>query len=115
MLLNAIEKALMNNPIRAAVQRRVEARRLLELGGAASGARALEIGCGRGIGCEIVLDVFGARSVDAFDLDADMVRRARARLAGRAVNVWVGDAERIAAPSARYDAVFDFGIVHHVP
>ena len=33
MLLNRAEKALMNNPLRAALQRHFEARRLLHMGG----------------------------------------------------------------------------------
>jgi ubiquinone/menaquinone biosynthesis C-methylase UbiE len=55
--------------------------------------------------------------VDAFDLDPDMVARARARHAARGsrVRLWVGDAEKIQADEATYDAVFDFGIIHHVP
>ena len=62
---------------------------------------------------------FGAAEVHAFDLDPDMVRRARARLApyleaGR-LRLEVGDASAIPAESASYDAVFDFGILHHVP
>jgi hypothetical protein len=77
MLLNAVEKALMNNPVRAMAQRWFEAPRLRAMGGAAHGARALEVGCGRGVGTELVLDVFGAAQVDAFDLDPDMVARAR--------------------------------------
>ena len=40
MLLNAVEKALMNNPARAALQRWFEAPRLLAMGGAVKGARA---------------------------------------------------------------------------
>ncbi|HEY1690939.1 MAG TPA: methyltransferase domain-containing protein [Polyangiaceae bacterium] len=115
MLLNAIEKAMMNNPARAALQRRFEARRLLAMGGRVTGGTALEMGCGRGVGTEVVLDVFGAARVDAFDLDPDMVALARQRLAGRPARVSVGDAERIDAPDATYDAVFDFAIVHHIP
>lgn len=81
------------------------------------GGRALEVGCGRGVGVEIVLDTFGADAVDAFDLDPDMIDRARRRLArrGTKVRLWVGDATRIDAPDEAYDAVFDFGIIHHVP
>lgn len=73
MLLNRFEYLFMNNPVRAAVQRHVEARRLLRMGGPVQGGRALEIGCGRGVGVGIVLDQFGAGSVDAFDLDRRMV------------------------------------------
>ncbi|MGH0029323.1 MAG: class I SAM-dependent methyltransferase [Myxococcota bacterium] len=117
MLLNRVEYALMNNPLRAAIQRRFEAGRLLRMGGALSGGRALEVGCGRGVGLELVASVFGAGSVDGFDLDPRMVAKARRRLSdgGVRANVWVGDASAIAAGDGTYDAVFDFGIVHHVP
>lgn len=117
MLLNRIEKTMMNNPIREAVQRRFEARRLLRLGGKPAPARALELGCGRGVGVELILSQFGAEKVDAFDLDPDMVKRASERLKrhGERVRLWVGDAARIDAPDANYDAVFDFGIIHHMP
>lgn len=118
MLLNRVEFAMMNNPVRAAIQRHFEAGRLLAMGGALSGGSvALEVGCGRGVGAEIVLDRFGAARVDGFDLDPKMVALARDRLAPRGdrVHLWVGDATRIPAPDASYDAVFDFGILHHVP
>ncbi len=64
-----------------------------------------------------LMNEFGADRVDAFDLDPDMVRRAGERLARYSdrVRLWVGDAARIEAPAGRFDAVFDFGIVHHVP
>jgi len=115
--LNAVETLLMNNPIRAAIQRRFEAARLLAMGGRMDGGRALEVGCGRGVGVELILDLFGACEVDAFDLDPRMVERARDRVRRRkeAIRLWIGDATAIAVPDARYDAVFDFGIIHHVP
>jgi ubiquinone/menaquinone biosynthesis C-methylase UbiE len=117
VLLNRVEYALMNNPLRAAIQRRFEAARLLRMGGALPGGAALELGCGRGVGAELVLDVFGAQTVDAFDLDPRMVALARERLAprGARARLWVGDATAIPVPDAHYDAVFDFGIVHHIP
>lgn len=115
MLLNRAEYLLMNNPLRAAVQRRFEARRLLELGGSCAGAAALELGCGRGVGAELILDRFGAVSVDAFDLDPRMVAVARGRLRHRRrVRLWVGSAAALPVADESYDAVFDFGIVHHV-
>ena len=117
MLLNRLEFALMNNPARAALQRHFEARRLLRMGGPMRGGRALEIGCGRGVGTDLIFDVFGADAVDAFDLDPRMVARARQRLRsrGRQVRLWVGDATAIPVADGAYDAVFDFGIIHHVP
>lgn len=117
MLLSAGEKLAMNNPVRAALQRHYEARQLFKLGGPVKGGRVLEMGCGQGVGVEIILDVFGAENVEAFDLDPDMVARARRRLArfGDRTRLFTGDAERIEADDQTFDAVFDFGIIHHVP
>ncbi len=117
MRLNRFETALMNNPVRAALQRRFEAPRLRRMGGSMLGGAALEVGCGRGVGTDLIVTDFGADSVDAFDLDPRMVVRAQARLARSAARtrIWVGDVCAISAPDASYDAVFDFGIIHHVP
>jgi len=117
MLLNRVEKALMNNPVRELLQRQYEGRKLLQMGGRVAGKRCLEVGCGRGVGAELVLDQFGAKSVDAFDLDERMVKLARRRLAprGSQVKLWQGSVTKIPAPDDSYDAVFDFGIIHHVP
>lgn len=116
MLLNRFETALMNNPLRAFLQGKFEAGRLLQMGGPLGGGMALEIGCGRGVGVEVILEVFGAERVDAFDLDARMIALAKTRLATKARNVrlWKGDVTRIPARDGVYDAVFDFGIIHHV-
>lgn len=116
--MNAVETVLMNNPVRAALQRHYEAPLLERLGGRVPGERVLEVGCGRGVGAEIILDRFGAAHVTAFDLDPGMVARARRRLGPRiptAVSLAVGDVTSIDAADASFDAVFDFGIIHHVP
>lgn len=118
MKLNSIEKALMNNPVRALLQWGYEAPLFERLGGRTEGQRVLEIGCGRGLGTEIIFRRFGAREVHAFDLDRDMVDRARRRLSRHPpdrLKLFVGDAVAIDEDDASFDAVFDFGIIHHVP
>lgn len=118
MLLNNVEKFLMNNPVRSVVQWRHEAAMMERLGGKLTGLRVLEIGCGRGVGTEIILERFEAGEVQAFDLDPDMVRLARERLArypSDRVRLFVGDAENIEAADESFDAVVDFGIIHHCP
>ena len=117
MRLNRLEFALVNNPLRAVVQRRFEAARLLRLGGPMDGGTALEIGCGRGFGVKIILDLFGASFVDAFDFDPRMVHLARQQLRprGEHARLWVGSATEIPTRNSTYDAVFDFGVLHHIP
>lgn len=118
MKLNRIEKALMNNPVRAFVQRNYEAAVMERLGGRVEGKRVLEIGCGRGVGTEIIFKRFLAREVHAFDVDPDMLALARKRLVRfppDRLRLFVGDAAAIEVEDASFDAVFDFGIIHHIP
>ncbi len=118
MKMNRIETALMNNPVRAFVQRNHEAAMMEGFGGRVEGLKVLEIGCGRGIGTEIIFERFGAGEVDSFDLDPKMIDLAQKRLAKfppERLRLYVGDAEKIDAADATYDAVFDFGIIHHIP
>jgi hypothetical protein len=82
--LNRLGKLGLNSPTRAFVQRHVVAALLERLEGRLDGGRALELGCGRGVGGEIILDRFGAAELELLDIDPDMVERARDRLAGRA-------------------------------
>jgi ubiquinone/menaquinone biosynthesis C-methylase UbiE len=116
MKLNTLEFALMNNPVRAASQRRIETPLLLGSHASLVGKRVLEIGCGRGVGIEILL-AQDAAHVTGFDLDPNMARLAQARLAqcGDRAQVFVGSADAIAAPDDSVDAVVDYGVIHHIP
>ena len=115
--MNRAETLLVNSPPRAWLQRFYEVPLLRRLGGPLPGGNVLEIGCGRGVGTELIFEKFGAERVTAFDLDPGMVSRAQKRLArfGDRASLSVGDATDIKADDNTYDAVFDFAIVHHVP
>jgi ubiquinone/menaquinone biosynthesis C-methylase UbiE len=118
MKLNFWEWLLINNPIRAAIQRNFEARLLLKKAGRLEAQHVLEIGCGRGIGVEILFERFLAAHVTAIDVDPRMVDLARHRLARFGpdrLSLVVGSATAIDAADAAFDAVFDFGIIHHIP
>jgi ubiquinone/menaquinone biosynthesis C-methylase UbiE len=119
MKLNAVEKAFINNPVRDVFLRRTLGW-LRDATCAPRIDRALEIGCGQGSGLVEIARMFHPRAIDGFDLDAKQVELARARIAatdvnGTALRAEVGDAERIDADDASYDAVFEFTIFHHVP
>ena len=120
MLMNRLETALVNSFPRRALQHFYEAPLLARLGGRVPGGRALEIGCGNGYGTQLILERFGAATVNALDLDPGAVTRAQRRLApyGRRVRLATGSAtdltSALAAANASYDAVFDFAIIHHV-
>lgn len=65
-----------------------------------------------------ILDRLGAGHVTALDVDREQVERARRRLRGRSPRSFAlgtGDAASIEAASGSFDAVVDFGILHHVP
>jgi ubiquinone/menaquinone biosynthesis C-methylase UbiE len=118
MKMNALEKLAMNNPVRAMIQRRVEMPLLEQLGGRLEGMTVLEIGCGRGIGTDLILQRLGAAKVIATDFDEDMLKRARKRLkhyeADR-LELQVADATALAFEDQSFDAVFNFAAIHHIP
>ena len=118
MKLNRAERWLVNNPARALVQRFYEIPLLRRLGGRVESGRVLEVGCGRGVALPLLLSELGAMHADGIDFDPEQVRRAERRLAGRfkgRIEVRVASAEQLPFAEASFDAVFDFGILHHVP
>ena len=114
--MNRVETALMNNPVRRAVQRYVEVPLLLRMGGVLPGGKALEVGCGQGYGTELIVRHFGAGHVDAVDIDPGMLDLARRRVTDHDLPATVlqASADDLPFDADAYDAVFDFGIVHHV-
>lgn len=116
MKLNWFGRMQMNNPARAAAQRRITAKHMLRLGGDTAGGNALEIGCGRGVGIQIILDVFKAARVHAFDLDPKLVALAVHHTSrfGDKVTLSVGSATDIGAADSSFEAVFDFGVIHQI-
>ena len=117
MRLNPVEYAMMQSPARAWSQRHVEMRTFRRLvrriGADLRGARILEAGCGNGLGLALIQEAFAPRRLAGFDLMPEQIERARAR--GVAAEIAVGDITAIDHPDGAFDAVFVFGILHHVP
>ncbi|MFB4306103.1 class I SAM-dependent methyltransferase [Actinomadura sp. GTD37] len=118
--MDKVETVFMNSPVRRAMQRRLALPLMGRCGGPLpGGSRVLEIGCGSGYGSRLLLEEWGAGHVDAVDLDPAMVRRARRRLVPHSGRVRVGVADvtdlgALVPADGEYDAVVNFGILHHV-
>ena len=78
--------------------------------------RCLEIGCGQGAVTRVLLERCDAQVV-ASDYDPAQVAVAQKRLAdlGGPVDFRVVDARAMPFDGAMFDAVFSFGVLHHIP
>lgn len=115
MKLNRLEFLLMNNPARRALQARFEIRVMRALLPRPAIASALEIGCGSGQGALLIQRHFAPGRLAAIDLDPAMIARGANRSRGSGVRFAVMDAGRLGFADAAFDAVFDFGALHHIP
>lgn len=109
--LNRVERWVVNNPFR-------EFWMVRNIGyfrrnaGVRSGGRVVEIGCGEGRGLGYLRRWFKPAQLAAFDLDIRMLRIASVKNQAPAA---AADATFLPLKRASVDAVFAFGVLHHVP
>jgi ubiquinone/menaquinone biosynthesis C-methylase UbiE len=117
MFVNWPERFFCNSFVRRFIQRG-QAQMWRGMRKMAPGGDVLEIGCGNGAGAKLILEYFKPRRLTALDPDPAMLRLARKRLAQAvaegAAEVVEGDAQNLRFESGSLDAVFNFGIVHHL-
>lgn len=117
MKLSAVEKMLVNNPVRAFLQQQIEIPLLLDGFDSIRGKTVLEIGCGQGVLTQMLLQKFGAKHVIAFDLDPRQVSRATNRLNAsnsEKLSLLVANAESIPLADSTVDAVVEIATLHHL-
>ncbi len=117
MKLNWAERWAVNNPLRI-VEQRIELRRLRQMLPLKPGFVALEIGCGRGAGARIILKEFQPFHIHALDLDIEMIVKAQRYLSSeekQEVSLLAGDVTFLPIKTGSLDAVFGFGVLHHIP
>jgi ubiquinone/menaquinone biosynthesis C-methylase UbiE len=118
MKVNWAERLIVNNPIRVLIQERIIVRWIKSKAEVCPGGEFLEIGCGRGAGSSLLLKEFLPATVHAMDLDLQMIVQARKYLdttKRQKIHLYVGDVLHIPHQSASVDAVFGFGVLHHLP
>lgn len=115
MLMNDLEFWLVNNPIRGFIQELIEIRKIRKLSQLPTNKIVLEIGCGNGYGTRLIKKYFKPKKITAIDLDKRMIDIAKRKHHDPIVTFEVGDAAKLVYQSNSFDAVFDFGIIHHIP
>ena len=114
MKLTPFEKWMMDRPGRVS-QTQGAAMELFQQISLPADARCLEIGCGQGVITRMLVDRFGAPLV-ATDFDPDQVAAAKMRLHDleEKVDFRVVDARDMPFADGCFDAVFSFGVLHHL-
>jgi ubiquinone/menaquinone biosynthesis C-methylase UbiE len=116
MKVNWPERLYVNSPLRFLIQQR-ETRFFRRLRNLEPGTRCLEIGCGHGAGARIILDTFQPAQLHGLDIDPFMIKlasRRQRRWTGNRLRFLVGDAQNLPYVDESIDAVFNFGIIHHL-
>ena len=115
MILNKLEFLLMNNVIRKFIRDKYEAKNLRKASHLPKGKVILEIGCGDGSGTQSIQKYFRPQKIHGIDLDPRMIEVANREKSGLGVSFSVGDIEKLKFKNNQFDAVMDFGVIHHVP
>lgn len=116
MLMNWPERLWIYSPVREIFQRR-EVRKWLKFAAPEDRGLALEIGCGLGRGARLMSDKMGFSDVIAFDIEETLVRRSiflTPKRLKKVIDFYVGDAQDLPFEDSTFDAVVNFGIIHHV-
>jgi SAM-dependent methyltransferase len=115
--LNWGERVAVNTPVRV-LQQRFEINWMAKACPAKDFARALEVGCGRGAGARLIRKKFRTAELHTTDLDVEMMQKAVRYLSSgerEVVNLCTADLLALPYPADSMDAVFGFGVLHHIP
>ena len=115
--MDNLEKIFVNSPLRRLMQKYLEFdafQRFLEKNNINLSAKTiLDAGCGSGYGLVLLHQAFKPRELYGFDILPDEVKLARQRKIPAIINV--DSIVHTKFPSGKFDAIFEFTVLHHVP
>jgi SAM-dependent methyltransferase len=115
--LNWGERLAVNTPVRV-LQQRFEINWMARVCQARGFACALEVGCGRGAGARLIKRTFRPAELHTTDLDVEMIEKAVRYLSSKereTIHLCAADLLTLPYPTGSMDAVFGFGVLHHIP
>ena len=117
MRLGFSEFMAMNNPLRRWVQKNIEFKifrnQLTRHGFDLRRKAIMDAGCGSGYSTELIIKEFHPANIVAFDYMPEQINLARKRDLN--VDFSTGDLTKIKAKDTMFDALFIFGVLHHIP
>ena len=115
--MDKAQQQMIDSPVRQLFQRYYEfgviRRQLRRSQVQLQGKAILDAGCASGYSTQVIARLFHPASLYAFDLMPEQIKLACQREVD--AEFFVGDIAAIDLPAAHFDAVFTFGVFHHVP
>jgi len=113
--INALERFLINQPIRYWIQRLIDVPILLEWARLPKRASVLEIGCGPGRVSQHVANSIKCKSYTAIDSDPKMIAHAESLNDGKSKVIFqVADVCDLPFEDESFDAIINIDTLHHV-
>ncbi|TLS52515.1 class I SAM-dependent methyltransferase [Paenibacillus antri] len=117
MELNKLEFKLMNNPVRRWLQKNIEFKAFNEFLNkhniTLEGKAILDAGCGSGYSTNLIHQTYAPSELLGIDLMPSQISRAKINYPH--INFEVGNVLQTNLPPGKFDAIFVFGILHHIP
>lgn len=115
MLMNKLDIWLIDTPFRKWFLDRATQKYYFEYFNELKGKTVLEIGCGSGGGTELILKYFSPQKIIATDLDPQLITLAKKNVQKKEITFEKADATKLSYKNESFDAVFDYGVIHHIP
>lgn len=115
MKINKFEYFLMTFDLGRQSYLRGIVRKLQEISQLSAIQKILEIGCGNGVGTQLILEFFRPNEFIATEFDERLVEIARMKNRASKVIVEAGNATDLRFADNNFDAVIGLSVIHHIP